>query len=50
MERNLGDDAEVAAAVKTIKGKLLTKHDALAAAVRAALVPVKHTIVVAEEK
>jgi len=50
VERNLGDDAEVAAAVKTLKGKLLTRHDALAAAVRAALVPVKHTIVVAEEK
>ncbi|MCX5677001.1 MAG: SGNH/GDSL hydrolase family protein [Planctomycetota bacterium] len=50
VERNLGDDAEVAAAVKTLKGKLLTRHDALAAAVRAARVPVNHTIVVAEEK
>jgi len=50
VERNLGDDAEVAAAVKTIKSKLGGKHEALAAAVRAALVPVKHTIVVAEEK
>jgi hypothetical protein len=50
LARNLDDDAEVAAALKTLKGRFLTKHDALAAAVRAALVPVKHTIVVAEEK
>jgi len=50
VQRNLGDDADVAAAVKTIKGKLGGKHEALAAAVRAAFVPVKHTIVVAEEK
>ena len=50
VERNLADDAEVAAAVKTIKSKLGGKHAVLAAAVRAAMVPVKHTIVVAEEK
>jgi lysophospholipase L1-like esterase len=50
VERSLGDDAEVAAAVKTIKSKLSGRHDVLAAAVRAAMVPVKHTIVVAEEK
>jgi lysophospholipase L1-like esterase len=50
VERNLGDDADVAAAVKTIKGKLGGKHEAFAAAVRAAFVPVKHTIVITEEK
>ena len=42
--------ATVAAAVKTIKSKLGGRHAVLAAAVRAAMVPVKHTIVVAEEK
>jgi lysophospholipase L1-like esterase len=50
VQRNLGDDAEVAAAVKTIKSKLGGRQETLAAAVRAAVVPVKHTIVVAEEK
>jgi len=50
VERNLDNDTEVAAAVRTIKGRLAAKHEALAAAVHAAFVPVRHTIVVAEEK
>jgi hypothetical protein len=50
LARNLGDDADVAAALKTLQGKLIVKHDKLATAVRAAFVPVKHTIAVTEEK
>jgi len=50
LEKQMGDDADAAAAIKTLRGKLLVKHDALAAAARAAFVPVKHTLVIAEEK
>jgi hypothetical protein len=40
----LGEDKDVEAAMATIRAKLLAKHDAMAAAVRAVVVPVSHTI------
>jgi lysophospholipase L1-like esterase len=49
IERNVADDAEAAAAIKTLRTRLLAKHDALSAAVREAVVPLKHTITVTEE-
>lgn len=44
--RTLGDDAEAAAAMKTLQARLLARHAQLAADVRKALVPVTHTIAV----
>ena len=49
IERQLGDDAETAAAARTIRAKLLARHDALAKAVRDAVTPVRHSITISEE-
>jgi hypothetical protein len=49
LARELGADAEAEAAIKTIKSRLTTKHEALAKAARETVVPVKHTIVIAAE-
>jgi lysophospholipase L1-like esterase len=46
LARDLAGDAEAEAAVKTIKDRLVTKHEALAKAAREAVVPVKHTITI----
>ncbi len=47
--RMISDDPEAAAAAKTVLAKLQAKQDTLAKAVREAVVPVKHKIVVAAE-
>ncbi|MCY3020588.1 MAG: hypothetical protein NTW87_16330 [Planctomycetota bacterium] len=44
------DDAESAAAMKTIQTKLLVKHDAMVEGVRKAVVPVKHSLKVVAEQ
>jgi hypothetical protein len=44
------DDAESAAAIKTIQTKLLAKHDAMVGGVRKAIVPVKHSLKVVAEQ
>jgi len=45
----LGSDAEAEKALATLRGRLVAKDDALHATVRAAVVPVKHTISVEAE-
>jgi len=49
IEHQMKGDAEAGAAVKTLRARLLAKHDALAKAVRDAFGPVKHTITVLPE-
>jgi lysophospholipase L1-like esterase len=48
LANQMKDDAEGAAAVKVIQARLLAKHEALGKAVKAAFVPVKHTITIVE--
>jgi lysophospholipase L1-like esterase len=49
LEAEMGGDAEGVAAVKTIIARLNAKHTALQEGVRAAVVPVKHTIAITAE-
>jgi hypothetical protein len=48
-QKALDNDEEVTAAMKVLAAKAKSKHDAFTAAVRAAVVPVKHTITVTAE-
>lgn len=49
LARDLVGDAEAEAAIKTIKDRMTTKHEALGKAARETVVPVKHTITIAAE-